>query len=616
MSQRTKWILGILSFLVAVTVAVGGYFIVTGKWKIGAAEFQGSAIQFANPDGEPFVRGTGGLFTLNTGQETSLIAYSDETCPNDPALGYWAKEGGYDPNVTIPEIGPMAAYGQTGGCSVEFKVKNDSTISGQYFFYLVFTGQGGRITDAKLQQALITGGLTTQLSLYRGGSAPTTPAAFYQPATTSFIHDGFVKPGAKVNFKVWGGMGPIIPRLNEGVMDATTGKCVNGTEIQVSNITKVNDPNYRPQIFEITAPDATKQGCNDNKYFGYGVATPLLRRYHPLTINSADGVEQKAQVPTIISTVSANKTATYEVSATELRTLTACGDCLDTMGVIVTGGSISPTGGTIALNKYGQTGAPDQPVAPATAVFKTTVAGSFETLHTNLTSGGAVIATPLLFSNQPGDGGGGSGGGGTTGCGASDIKYAFTPNAWNIKTNNFTPKTSSSKLSDYFNGFMGTLAARTYSYPGTGKSYVNNPAISSVLPGVGYWLTSGAQSPVCLDSSKATASNTTSVTIASSLAMVGNPTGQSVKMSDIYITINGKKMSLVDASNQSPAAVKGIFTYKPGANSYGAYYAKVYSSYIAGGGQEIGALKDVALEPGDGFWIIINSKIPSAVISF
>jgi len=207
-------------------------------------------------------------------------------------------------------------------------------------------------------------------------------------------------------------------------------------------------------------------------------------------------------------------------------------------------------------------------------------------------------------------------GGGTTGCTSSDLKYSFTPNAWNIKTNNFTAKTSKSKLSDYFNSFLGTLVVRTYNYPGSGKSYVSNPPLSAVPSGVGYWFNSGAQNPICLGSSNASANNKTSYTVPGSLAMIGNPTKKSYKMGNIYVTIDGKKMSLIDASIQSPALVKAIFTYKPGADYYNAYYAKVYSSFITGNAKEIGALKNVVLEPGNGFWIVLNSKIKKAVIMF
>lgn len=210
----------------------------------------------------------------------------------------------------------------------------------------------------------------------------------------------------------------------------------------------------------------------------------------------------------------------------------------------------------------------------------------------------------------------GGGGGSTTACASGETAYSFTPNAWNLKTNNFTPKGSSTKLSDYFNSFLGTLVVNTYGYSGTGTSYTQNPNLSSVPAGVGYWFTSGVQNPICISADNVSANSATTVTIPSSIAMVGNPTAKAKKMSDIKFTYNGETMSLLDASNKSTPLVKAIFTYTAGADSYDAYYAKAYSNYVGDGAQFIENAMSKSLAPGSGFWIILNSKISGATLTF
>lgn len=212
-------------------------------------------------------------------------------------------------------------------------------------------------------------------------------------------------------------------------------------------------------------------------------------------------------------------------------------------------------------------------------------------------------------------GGGGGTGGEETSCGSSDIQYTFTSNEWNLMANDFNPQ-APGKLSDFFNSFMGNLAVSTYGYSG-GTNYVKNPDISSVPPGIGYWFNSGAQSPVCLDSSKASAATSSSVTVPTSLAMVGNPTSQPVNFGDIKVTANGKTMSLIEASNQSTPIVKVIFTYIAGDEGYGTYPSPRYDDYVKKYGTgSTNDLKNVTLDPGQGFWIVLNSKVQNAVITF
>lgn len=201
-------------------------------------------------------------------------------------------------------------------------------------------------------------------------------------------------------------------------------------------------------------------------------------------------------------------------------------------------------------------------------------------------------------------------------CASDETAYSFTPNAWNLKTNNFTPKGSSTKLSDYFNSFLGTLVVNTYGYSGTGTSYTQNPNLSSVPAGVGYWFTSGVQNPICISADNASTSSVVTVTIPSSIAMVGNPTTTAKKLSDIKFTHNGETMSLIDASNKSTPLVKAIFTYTAGADSYDAYYAKAYSNYVGDGAQFIENAMSKTINPGSGFWIITNSKITGSTLTF
>lgn len=201
----------------------------------------------------------------------------------------------------------------------------------------------------------------------------------------------------------------------------------------------------------------------------------------------------------------------------------------------------------------------------------------------------------------------------TTACETGEFKFAYTPNAWNIKTYNFAPASESMQIYNVF-GFLGAeKPVSAYTYPGTGLAYEENgtPAI-----GEGFWFLSGATSPACIPADRAVATTQTTAPINGSIAMVGNPTQSAVKWSDVTITANGSTSSILDASNQSSPIVKAIFTYQPGAEEYIGYYAGAYTDYINNGGNAMSDLMGKSIEPGNGVWIILNSKITSATLNF
>ena len=203
-------------------------------------------------------------------------------------------------------------------------------------------------------------------------------------------------------------------------------------------------------------------------------------------------------------------------------------------------------------------------------------------------------------------------------CGTSGFKHKFVSNAWNIKTNYFQPQaTNPTKIYELFNTpTRGTYASRIFAYVTAGRPYQENPSLTAVPPGMGYWFNSGASSPVCVEGVTLYAPTSGSVTLDKSLSMVGNMTGITKTWGDARITVNGQIMSLIDASKQKTPIVKAIFTYTPNATGYTGYYAPAYSKYIAQGGQSIEAIASVPVAPGDGAWIALNSKITSATISF
>jgi hypothetical protein len=213
-----------------------------------------------------------------------------------------------------------------------------------------------------------------------------------------------------------------------------------------------------------------------------------------------------------------------------------------------------------------------------------------------------------------------TGGGGSDdelACGTNGFKHKFVPNAWNIKTNYFRPQASLNEIYDLFNTqTFGRYATRVFAYVTKGEPYQENPSLSAVPPGMGYWFNSGAQSPACVEGVALNAPTSGSVTLNKALSMVGNMTGTTKTWGDAKITVNGQIMSLIDASKQKTPIVKAIFTYTPNATGYTGYYAPAYSKYIAQGGQSIEAIASVPVAPGDGAWIALNSKITSATISF
>lgn len=200
-------------------------------------------------------------------------------------------------------------------------------------------------------------------------------------------------------------------------------------------------------------------------------------------------------------------------------------------------------------------------------------------------------------------------GGGTT-C-TNGISFTFIPNAWNIKAN--TTASDPMKIYDVF-GFLGSeKPVRAFTYPGSGQAYLENgsPAI-----GEGFWFTSGATSPVCIPPDKAVATTQKTAPIKGSIAMVGNPTSSAVKWGDVTITINGVTTSILEASNKSKPDVKAMFTYPPSASDYTGYYAAAYPSFISNGGNPLSSLMTQSVNSGDGAWIILNSGITSAILTF
>jgi len=204
-------------------------------------------------------------------------------------------------------------------------------------------------------------------------------------------------------------------------------------------------------------------------------------------------------------------------------------------------------------------------------------------------------------------------------CGTSGFKHKFVPNAWNIKTNYFQSQaTNPTKIYELFNTpTRGTYASRIFAYVTAGRPYQENPSLTAVPPGMGYWFNSGASSPVCVEGVTLYAPTSGSVTLDKSLSMVGNMTGITKTWGDARITVNGRTMSLAEASREKLPIVKAMFTYTPGAIDYSGYYASVYGDYITGGGgQPIEALLSLPVAPGDGAWIALNSQITSATFSF
>ncbi len=204
----------------------------------------------------------------------------------------------------------------------------------------------------------------------------------------------------------------------------------------------------------------------------------------------------------------------------------------------------------------------------------------------------------------------------TTACGADEYEYVYTPNKWNLKTNFFTPSDTNVKLSDYLNGIIGNTAVKTYAYDGATNTYVTNPTLSTVTPGIGYWLKGTADSPICIPATEASAVISTSVTIPSTVSIMGNPTASEINMSDIEFTYNGSTMSLAEAGSQSTPLVRAIFVFSPTENAYISYYASIYTSNIAAGGHDMGELVDQKLAPGEGFWLVLSSKVTGAQLKY
>jgi len=201
-------------------------------------------------------------------------------------------------------------------------------------------------------------------------------------------------------------------------------------------------------------------------------------------------------------------------------------------------------------------------------------------------------------------------------CGTDEYEYAYTPNKWNLRTNFFTPSDTTAKLSDYLNGIIGNTAVKTYAYDGATNTYVTNPALSTVSPGIGYWLKGTANSPICIPATEASAFISTSVTIPSTVSIMGNPTVSEIAMSDIEFIYNGSTMTLAEAANQSTPLVRAIFVFSPTENAYISYYASIYTSNIAAGGHAMEELVDQKLAAGEGFWLVLSSKVSGAQLKF
>lgn len=397
MSQRTKWILWVSLFVLAIVVSVGGYMVLTGKWKIGASELyqDGSTLQLANANGEPIYYAATPYFTLNTGQTTRVFVYA-KSCPSGLKIGSWVSEGMATryPGVTVTQIGDMAVYQQT-GCSVALEIGNklainNSSPAGEYQLNLAFSANGGDITE---KVALANKLRPRVVRFYLGGSAAATSGTnYYKTAQTSMLKQGvsFAAQGAQnIQFDVWGGKGKVDVTFNRGVVQQ--GVCVSGAPVEVRNISTVNNPDYRPQRFSVNMPN--ELGC-PGKLFGGNV-----QYYeHPLKITSADGVKQETKIQTVAG-MSANTTETHEVSATSFWPFTFCSTCGETPAVVVYEGSITPTGGIFVDNNPANVDSNQQKIGR----LWTAIAGVHGIIET---TGQAVMtrfkSTPLAFSNQPG----------------------------------------------------------------------------------------------------------------------------------------------------------------------------------------------------------------------